>query len=274
MKDLTPKQIKDMDYNELIGITKETNRIPGGRKTVFEIVNRTCIDRHSKVLEIGTSTGFTAIELSKLIPCYITSIDINEISLKETRKRAIKEKVENLKLLKADVNKLPFDDESFDLVIIGNVLSLMSNKEQAFNECRRVCKKSGFIVAVPMYYIVKPFNKLIKEVSEAIQVNISPLFEKDWDKFFDIPNLEVYYTKKFKFDYIMDKEVKSFVENILDRAHLKEMRKDTLNTLYKKYKDYMYLFRDNLSKMGFSIILLSNKMVWEDKELYTSKEIK
>ena len=39
MKDLTPKQIKDMDYNELIGITKETNRIPGGRKTVFEIVN-------------------------------------------------------------------------------------------------------------------------------------------------------------------------------------------------------------------------------------------
>jgi len=64
---ITPKEIKEMDYNQIIGLIKETNRPPGGRKTVFEIVNRTCIDRESKVLEIGTSTGFTAIELSKLV---------------------------------------------------------------------------------------------------------------------------------------------------------------------------------------------------------------
>jgi len=75
---ITPKEIKEMDYNQIIGLIKETNRPPGGRKTVFEIVNRTCIDRESKVLEIGTSTGFTAIELSKLVKCKITSIDINE----------------------------------------------------------------------------------------------------------------------------------------------------------------------------------------------------
>lgn len=259
-----------MDYNQLIGLTKETNRLPGGRKTVFEIINRTCIDRESGILEIGTSTGFTAIELSKLVKCKITSIDINEISLKEARDRAFQEGLNNINFMKADVNNLPFKDSEFDLVIVGNVLSLMSNKEKAFNECRRVCKKTGFIAAVPMFYIEKPSDNLIKNVSEAIQVNITPLYKKDWDDFFKIPNLEVYWTEDYKFNCVSDDIIKKFVEDILNREHLRKLEKPSFETLKKKYTDYMFLFRDNLSKMGFSIVLLSNKMIWEDPELYTS----
>ncbi|MCX6750337.1 MAG: class I SAM-dependent methyltransferase, partial [Candidatus Pacearchaeota archaeon] len=75
---------------------------------------------------------------------------------------------------------------------------------------------------------------------------------------------------KYKFDYADDKIIKGFVEDILDREHLKKLEKDTFETLKRKYTDYMFLFRDNLSKMGFCIILLSNKMIWEDPELYTS----
>lgn len=273
IKELTSKDILEMDYNQLIGLTKETNRPPGGRKTVFEIANRTCIDRESKVLEIGTSTGFTAIELSKLIKCKITSIDINEMSLKEAEERAKKEGLDNIEFIKADVNQLPFEDSEFDLIIVGNVLSLMSNKEKAFNECRRVCKKTGFIVAVPMFYLETPSEELIKNVSNAIQVNITPLYKKDWDKFFNISDLEVYFTENYKFDYMEDEVIKKFVEEILDRKHLKQLSKDTFETLRKEYRDYMFLFRENLSKMGFSIILLSNKMTWEDSELYTSQKL-
>ncbi|MFH1376989.1 MAG: class I SAM-dependent methyltransferase [Candidatus Woesearchaeota archaeon] len=270
---LTAKDIEGMDYNQLIGLTKETNRIPGGRKTVFEIANRICLDRKSKVLEIGTSTGFTAIELSKLVRCKITSIDINEMSLKEAEKRAISEGFDDIKFLKADINELPFENERFDLVIIGNVLSLMSNKEKSFNECRRVCKKSGFIVSVPMFYVETPSEKIIRSISRAIQVNISPLYKKDWDVFFNIPELEVYFSEDYKFDYIGDDAIEKFVEEILKREHLKKLDKEALEVLNKKYKDYMFLFRDNLSKMGFSIVILSNKRLWEDPELYTSKKI-
>ncbi|MEK7548982.1 MAG: class I SAM-dependent methyltransferase [Patescibacteria group bacterium] len=270
IEEITPQDIRGMDYNQLIGLTKETNRLPGGRKTVFEIINRTCIDRESGILEIGTSTGFTAIELSKLVKCKITSIDINEISLKEARDRAFQEGLNNINFMKADVNNLPFKDSEFDLVIVGNVLSLMSNKEKAFNECRRVCKKTGFIAAVPMFYIEKPSDNLIKNVSEAIQVNITPLYKKDWDDFFKIPNLEVYWTEDYKFNCVSDDIIKKFVEDILNREHLRKLEKPSFETLKKKYTDYMFLFRDNLSKMGFSIVLLSNKMIWEDPELYTS----
>ena len=274
IENITSKDIREMDYNQLIGLVKETNRPPGGRKTVFEIINRACIDRESNVLEIGTSTGFTAIELSKLVKCKITSIDINQTSLREAQERASKEGLSNIKFIKADVNNLPFRDYEFDLVIIGNVLSLMSNKEKTFGECRRVCKKTGFIAAVPMFYSEESSDELIKNVSEAIQVNISPLYKGDWDDFFKIPDLEIYWTQEYKFDYIDDKTLKKFVEDIFGRDHLKNLKKDAFETLKKKYSDYIFLFRDNLSNMGFSIFLLSNKMIWEDPELYTSQIIK
>jgi len=273
IENITKKDIEGMDYNQLIGLTKETNRLPGGRKIVFEIANRTCLDKEKKVLEIGTSTGFTAIELSKLIKCKINSIDINEMSLKEAEARALEEGFDNINFVKADVNNLPFEDGEFDVVIIGNVLSLMSNKEQAFRECRRVCKKNGFIVSVPMFYIDNPLDKLIRDVSDAIQVNIKPLYKKDWDKFFTIPGLEIYFSEDYKFDYMEDNLIEDFVEEILKRGHLNKLNREAFEVLKKKYKDYMYLFRENLSKMGFSVVLLSNKMLWEDQELYTSKKI-
>lgn len=272
-ENLTPKEIENMDYNQLIGLVRETNRPPGGRKTVIEIAQKTFLDKDNKILEIGTSTGFTPIEISRLVECEITSIDINETSLKEAKRRAKNEDFNKIKFMKADVNHLPFEDNKFDVVIVGNVLSLMSNKEKAFEECRRVCKKNGFIVAIPMFYLKKPSSELIKNVSNAIQVDITPLYKSDWNKFFEIPNLEVYYEEDYSFDYMEDNTVKKFVENILNRDHLKKMKKESLEVLKKKYTEYMYLFRDNLSKMGFSIVLLSNKKIWEDPELYTSKKI-
>lgn len=272
--EITDEDIKNMSYNELIGIIKETNRIPGGKNTIFEIINRVHLSRESKVLEIGTSTGFTAIEISRFVKCSITAIDINEESLNEAKNRASKEDMDNIIFLKADVNNLPFKDNEFDLVIVGNIFSLMTDKEKSINECKRVCKKEGFIIAVPMYYIKQPSNNLVEKVSEAIKVNIKPLYKSDWINFFNNPTLEIYWSKDFKFDFIPDETIRSFVEEILDRPHLKNLKEETSKKLKEIYTNYMFLFRDNLSHMGFTIFLISNKRIWEDLELFTSQEIK
>jgi len=272
LKDLTPKEIELMDYNQLIGLVKETNRIPGGKNTIFEILNRLLITKESKILEIGTSTGFTAIEISRLVKCKIVSIDINEDSLAEARERAKKEGFVNINFLKADVQNLPFKEKKFDLVIVGNVFSLLGNKIKALKECKRVLKNSGFICAVPMYYIKPPTSDLIKKVSDAIKVSLIPMYKDDWFKFLEDSEIELYWSKDFKFDYISDETINNFVKEILSRPHLKELKDETRVKLNSKYIDFMYLFRDNLSRMGFSIIIISKK-IWEDPELYTSKPV-
>lgn len=274
IKKITPEEINLMGYNELIGIVKETNRPPGGKNSIFEIVNRLHLTEQSKVLEVGTSTGFTPIEISRLIKCKITSIDINKESLKEAEKRAIKEGYNNINFAKADINSLPFDAETFDIVIVGNVFSLMSDKEKALNECMRVCKKNGFIATIPMYYLKSPPENLVKEVSNAIKVNITPLYKTDWIKFFTIPELQIYWSKDFRFDYIEDEKIMEFCDNILKRDHLKKLEKETYKKLHGLYKKYIFLFRDNLSHMGHTILILSKRKIWEDPELFTGKEVK
>jgi hypothetical protein len=92
-------------------------------------------------------------------------------------------------------------------------------------------------------------------------------------EFFTMPGLEIYFSEDYKFDYMEDNLIEDFVEEILKRGHLNKLNREAFEVLKKKYKDYMYLFRENLSKMGFSVVLLSNKMLWEDQELYTSKKI-
>jgi|SRR3989344_2783150 len=273
VKEMKLEDIEKMDYNQIIGIVKETNRPPGGKNSVFEIINRLHLTEKSKILEIGTSTGFTPIEISRLVQCKITSVDINEESLEEAKKRATSEGYGNINFSKADVNSLPFEDESFDVVIVGNVFSLMEAKKRALSECMRVSKKDGYIIAIPMYYIKTPSEELIRKVSGAIKVDINPMYKSDWINFFSISELGIYWLKDFKFDYVEDEKINFFCEDILKRKHLQNLNKKTYDKLSEVYKEFMFLFRDNLSQMGYSIIILSKKKIWEDPELYTSKEI-
>ena len=45
----------------------------------------------------------------------------------------------------ADVNKLPFENESFDTVISASLLNIVTDKEGAVKEMIRVCKSGGTI---------------------------------------------------------------------------------------------------------------------------------
>ncbi len=179
---------------------------------------------------------------------------------------------ENIKFVKADINSLPFDSETFDVVIVGNVFSLIENKKIALKECMRVSKKNGFIIVIPMYYIKEPSKELIKRVSKALKVDIAPMYRSDWINFFSISGLEIYWSKDFKFDHIDNKKIISFCEEIFNKEHLRNLTKSAYEKLFEVYQKFMFLFRDNLSHMGYIILILSKRKLWEDPELFTSRE--
>ena len=274
IKNLTSKDIEKMNYNELIALVKETNRPPGGSRSIYYILDRLFISKESKILEIGTSTGFTALEIARLTKSEVKAIDINETSLGEAKERAKKENLENIIFMKADARVLPFEDGCFDLVFCGNLLSIIDKKEKAFEELKRVTKKSGFIAAIPMYYVKKPSQGLARKVSEAIGINITVTDKDYWLSFLKNPHFEIYFVKDFIFEDIKEEKVKEFVKNILSREHLKQLSKEAMEVLKRKYEEHMLLFRENLSHMGYLVIILKKKNESEDPELFTSKEVK
>ena len=207
---LTEQDIMKMSYNELIGLVRETNRIPGGAQTVAYIASMCCLHEGKRVLDIGTSTGNTAIDIASLSGAEVVGIDINEDSLSEARKRAKIVGVDSKTTFELnDAMNLSLPDKFFDMVICGNVTSLLSDKEKALSEYQRVLRDTGFLVAVPMYYIKKPSDQLIKDVSNAIQVNIKPLYKDFWIDFFTKGDFEIIITAKENINYEITFESKN-----------------------------------------------------------------
>src|SRR3990167_359709 len=164
----TPEDILEMDYNHIIGIVKETNRPPGGINSLACIAQKIFLGPNKHVLEIGTSTGFTAIELARLTHCNISAIDINPESLAEAKFRAKENNIEDkIKFIEMDATEINFNNELFDLVFCGNVTSLIPNRKKALKEYSRVLKNNGYLAAIPIYYLETPSDQLLSNVSKA-----------------------------------------------------------------------------------------------------------
>ncbi|PKM93602.1 MAG: class I SAM-dependent methyltransferase [Firmicutes bacterium HGW-Firmicutes-1] len=274
LQEYLAEDIKKMDYNQLIGLVKETNRPPGGFNSIKLLALSAFLTPNSRVLEIGTSTGITSIELAKLVGCKIKAIDINPVSIEEAKKRAKAEGVDNLIEFEVqDATNTTFPDNFFDMVFCGNVTSLIEQREKAFAEYIRVLKKNGFIAAIPMYYIKKPSKELIEDVSAAIQVNIIPWDRKYWFEFFKDEKIELCWYENYQFDTIKTEDVHAFSDEILKRDHLKCLKLEAYEVLKKKYREFMMLFRDNLSHMGYSLMLIRKTQYEVDNELFTSSII-
>ncbi len=268
---LTPEDIARMSYNELIGITRETNRPPGGLKTVKTICRESFLDRSKQVLEIGTSTGFTAIEMARLVGAKITAIDINQLSLDEATNRARIANVEDrIRFEKRNAMDLPYENSSFDMVFCGNVTSYIPDRNAALREYTRVLKDGGFLAAVPMYYTKKPSESLVDRVSEAIKFRLVPEYKSSWISFFNREPFVSHYSADFQFDTIRDFRITEFVSEILASPHLAEMKGDTRSALSRKYESQIKLFGKNLAHMGYTVELLRKEEFRFDSELFTS----
>ncbi|MFA4826910.1 MAG: methyltransferase domain-containing protein [Candidatus Shapirobacteria bacterium] len=99
-----------------------------------------------KILEIGCGRGFYVNNLAKFYSeAKIWGIDLNENYLKIADK-----KNNNLKLLKADATKLPFENNFFDRIIASEILEHIPNDQKALEEMYRVLKPGGTaVITVP-----------------------------------------------------------------------------------------------------------------------------
>lgn len=265
---MTAEQIQGMSYNELIGLVRETNRPPGGRRSVRAVAAACHLGPSSRVLDIGTSTGDTAIELARVTGCEVVGIDLNPDSLAEATARAAAHRLPKVTFRQADATDLPLESESFDLVFCGNVTSLIEDKSRAVSEYRRVLKFGGHIAAIPMYYVVDPPVELVERVRAAIQVNFKVLRRQEALRVFEADDFEPFDSIDYVFQRQSDEAVAAFCDDILGRPHLASLQPDAKASLHRVYREYMMLFRDNLSLMGFTINLLRKTRFKEDPELF------
>ncbi len=102
------------------------------------------VDENSTVLDLGCGDGSLGEELIKRKNCKVVGIDISEVAVEHAKKKGVDAKVGNLE------EPLDFDDNTFDYVILCDVLEHLFDPMFTLKEALRVSKKY-VIIAFPNF---------------------------------------------------------------------------------------------------------------------------
>ncbi len=112
------------------------------------------------ILEIGIGTG---ISLNMYPPSVqIIGIDLSEKMIEKARYKIDKYKLNNIELKVENAEKVTYEKNSFDKVVIMYVLSVTPNPEQLLKKALEVCKENGEVMIVNHFTKNKSFSQFIK----------------------------------------------------------------------------------------------------------------
>lgn len=146
------------------------------------------IKKGDKVLDVGCANGFSTFEQGfSNLELDITGVDFSSDMIQEAKK-TLEGKQYNLckgashfSFLTADVRRLPFDTETFDVTYTTRCLINLPNWEdqiKGIEECVRVTKKGGIIILSEAFY--EPLV-LLNAMRQLVQ--LKPLVEHDFNRY-------------------------------------------------------------------------------------------
>lgn len=115
-------------------------------------------------LEVAAGTGICGRALAPYVKD-ITCLDLTEAMLEQGKKQAEHENIQNISFVLGNAESLPFEDESFDLVITRLSLHHFVEPEKPFCEMQRVLKKCGKLVIWDMVATTEE----LREIDDTIE---------------------------------------------------------------------------------------------------------
>lgn len=135
------------------GLDKE-----GAAKWINEALSPIPEDFSGKLLEVPVGTGVLTMPLYSSLPdASITCLDYSQDMMNAAHRRAEAMDLSNITFVQGDVGALPFEDESFDIVLSLNGFHAFPDKEAAFKETQRVLKPGGIFCGC--FYIAEEFER-------------------------------------------------------------------------------------------------------------------
>ncbi len=101
----------------------------------------------SNVLDVSTGTGFVAIEVAKKYRlANIEAIDLSIGMLKQAKKKAQEEDLDNITFKHCDVDNIAYRDGFFDIVTCGYALFFYPDMEATYQALCRTIKPGGVFI--------------------------------------------------------------------------------------------------------------------------------
>jgi len=227
-----------LDSNNLYNFDKIPTYLNTPYQYYFHLLKRK--SGQSKLLEIGAGMGENTSSLLDM-SFKVTSTDISSKSVEVMRNKF--SKYSNFSVEVADMEKLPFNNESFDVVCSAGSLSYGDNNV-VMNEIYRVLKQGGVLIAVdslnnnPIYRFNRYMHYLKGNRTKSTLVRMPTI------------NLIDKYTKKFGYSEVRYFGAVTWIFPLLSRVLTEKVM-----TEFSNWIDVVF----NIKRSAFKFVMMAVK---------------
>jgi ubiquinone/menaquinone biosynthesis C-methylase UbiE len=260
MATTTAAPVEQLTLSELIAETQDPSlsMASGGEATVTATLEIAQIPPHGRYVEVGCAAGASAHRVALARPdVEVLGLDPQPAAIEGARITARAWGLTNTLYFVSDARDIPAADGTFDCLFLGNIPTFVpeSDRAQVIRECMRVTKRTGWIIAVPMYYPgLPPDPQIAAEVERMIGAPIHRGREDYWLALYESHGLHLCQRRVETFRDQSDEELTAYVRAVMaqpaNRRHDPERRAALGGQLLRVHQ----LFAANNVRLGYSIL--------------------
>ncbi|MBH1937796.1 methyltransferase domain-containing protein [Streptomyces sp. AV19] len=256
-------------YVDLVSLVGETNRCPGGKRAISRLAQTLHVGPHHRVLEVGSNTGFTSIELAAIIGCRTDGVEINAAAVEEARRSAAAlpaRIAERVSFHVGDVRKLPWAEETFDVVVCGGALGFVEDRESAFSEIWRVLRPLGMVSITHLYYRSTPSASLLDRLADVLGFRVPAYGWEEWLEELAPAGWELYDFTLRPLAARPTDVVDAYAEHLTSSARIEALPPEQRDRVREQWRHACHVFNDNHRYLGAMDVVLRRPLAAEAPE--------
>ena len=167
---------EDIEHKRLYDFSKPARLFYDKSRTdcVLKLLNKV----GGELLEVGCGSGYYLEQLSR--NSNFTSL--HGLDYSRAKLDYIRNKIPSITITTGDAAELPFDDNSFDVVLCSEVIEHLKNPIPALREINRVCRKYA-IISTPTNSTI--YRRFLIRIGKNIKYGVTHIKEFRQDEFLD-----------------------------------------------------------------------------------------
>jgi ubiquinone/menaquinone biosynthesis C-methylase UbiE len=243
MKKLRKEEIGKLGLYEFQGyIGSMTSPTFGGWKGTDKLIDLLDIKdmEKPKILDVGCSTGYITRYVAQKFNCEIIGVDLSTLLLGIAEEESRKLKLNNISFKYANVESLPFSDNTFDIVYGEAITALVPDPLKVLIEYNRVLKPGGKIATLDLFMKESLSSEFAEETNEmmsnVIGTHVKLRSFQEWKQIFKesgFNSIKIYdyYEDLFRRYYSFGEKVKLTYKLLYHMTVNKEIRRKIVPTL-------------------------------------------
>ncbi|QKJ23196.1 class I SAM-dependent methyltransferase [Poseidonibacter lekithochrous] len=203
--------------------------IEGHYDSVDTIISMCELKSYHKVLDIACGTGIVTCEFAKHAK-EVIGLDITEGMLNQARKLQKEKELNNINFRNSNVEVLPFEDNSFDIVFTRYSFHHFLDTQKVFDEMLRVCKKDGKIIIVDVSLkqsVSLAYNQMEKLRDPS---HTKALTFEEFNNLFDNSELKNHKESSYKVNLELEKQLEASFPNKGDEDKIRKIFQEDIKT--------------------------------------------